>query len=160
MVSVIIDKQISINSRVKRLPQAGLHVHCLVVKDAMYCELPLNSKDHLVLNCQSVWVSIVWAVLVTMSLYMCNIVELVSLPYSYFLRLDTSTGLSSKEAFELFLRLQPTDVYKELVPRTEEGKMCWKKRRVTLFLLGNLSCKVLVASRRTVLSLFDFFYHL
>ena len=68
-----------------------------------------------------------------MSFYVCNLVELVSLPYSYFLRLDTSTGLSSKEAFELFLRLQPTDVYKklkELVPRTEEGKMCTVKHTV------------------------------
>ena len=118
--------RISVNSRLKRLPQAGLHVHCLVVKDAMNSGLPLNSKDHLVLNCQSVWVSIVWAVLVTMSFYMYNLVELVSLPYSYFLRLDTSASLSSQEVIELFQGLQPTDVCtkpKELVPRTEEGKI-------------------------------------
>ena len=87
----------------------------------------------------------------TMSFYMCNLVELVSLPYSYFLYSDTSTSLSSKEAFESFQGLQPTDVYtklKELVPRTylssqevfevctkllagtEEGKMCTVKYSV------------------------------
>ena len=66
-----------------------------------------------------------------MSFYVCNPVELVSLPYSYFLRLDASTSLSSKEAFELLLRL--TDVYKELkelLAGTEEGKMCTVKYTV------------------------------
>ena len=65
-----------------------------------------------------------------MSFYVCNLVELVSLPYSYFLCSDTSTSLSSQEAFVSFQVLQPTDVCKksrELVPRTEEGKMCTVK---------------------------------
>ena len=91
-----------------------------------------------------------------MSFYMYNLVELVSLPYSYFLRLVTSTGLSSKEAFEFFLRLQPTDVYKKLkklVPRTvvskerkellagtDEGKMCTVKYTVCQTWLSVCMC--------------------
>ena len=52
------------------------------------------------------------------------------LPYSYFLHSDVSTSLSSQETFELFDELQPTDVCKkskELLRRTEEGKMCTVK---------------------------------
>ena len=56
-----------------------------------------------------------------MSLYVCNLVELVSLPYSYFLCSDTSTSLSSQEVFELFMKL---------LAGTEEGKMCTVKYTV------------------------------
>ena len=46
-----------------------------------------------------------------MPFYVCNLVELVSLPYSYFLCSDTSTSLSSQ-------------VFKERLAGTEEVKMC------------------------------------
>ena len=50
-----------------------------------------------------------------MSFYMCNLVEIVSLPYSYFLCSDTSTSLSSKEVFEVLMKL---------LAGTEEGNVC------------------------------------
>ena len=80
-----------------------------------------------------------------MSFYVCNPVELVSLPYSYFLCSDTSTGLRSQEVIEPFQGLQPTDVctkpekpevqemfdvFTKLVAGTEEGKMCSVKYTV------------------------------
>ena len=85
--------------------------------------------------------------------------EFVSLPYSYFLRLDTSTSLSGKEVIEPFQGLQPTDVctklkklevremfdvFAKLVAGTEEGKMCTVKYTVyQTWLCVSHDCSVL-----------------
>lgn len=88
---------------------------------------------------------------------MCNLVELVSLPYSYILRLDTSTGLSSQQVIEPFQGLQPTDVctklkklevqemfdvFTKLEAGTEEGKMCTVKYTVYQTWLCVCACVV------------------
>ena len=62
-----------------------------------------------------------------MSFYVCNPVELVSLPYSYLLRVDTSTSLIGQEGFEYIVVYKEL---KELLAGTEEGKMCTVKYTV------------------------------
>ena len=61
-----------------------------------------------------------------MSFHMCNLVELVSLPYCYFLHSDIGEQPRSIGALpKFFPRLKPDvcTISEELVPRTEEGKM-------------------------------------